>query len=513
MSSPSIVNIYDGSDGHAAETVFSSGVYAYTYDDIILMPDHISFPVGSVDLSTRVSKNIRLNLPFLSSPMDTVTESRMALGMALQGGMGFIHYNNSIEEQAWKIGNVKRFRSGFIARPYCLGPEATLEDVDRVFAERGFSGFPITSTGSVGGTLLGLITTRDHDFIQNRQKKITEVMTPAKDLITADSKLSLELAQEIMKSNKKGKLPIVDEEFNLVSLISRSDLKKAKSFPLSTKNANNKLMVGAAVGTRESDRQRLEALYAEGVDAIVIDSSQGDSDFQIEMLNHIKRTFPSLDVICGNIVTVRQARRLIEAGCDGLRVGMGAGSICTTQEVCAVGRAQATAVYHVSKFAKQFGIPVIADGGVSNSGHIIKAITLGASCVMMGSMLAGTEEAPGDFFFQDGVRVKRYRGMGSSEAMQKGSKTRYFGDTANIQVPQGVSGTVIDRGTIKTLIPYLTQSVRHGLQDAGVQSIRQAHEFLYEGRLRFEVRSGAAQREGGVHNLFSYEGKLGNKNN
>lgn len=509
MNGHSVVNYYDGSDGHSAQTIFSAGVHAYTYDDVILMPDHISFAVHDVDLSTKLTKNINLNLPLCSSPMDTVTESRMALGMALQGGIGFIHYNNSIEEQAWKIGNVKRYRSGFIARPYCLGPDATLEEVDTVFSERGFSGFPITDNGLVGGRLLGLSTSRDQDFIKDRTTKVVDVMTPASDLIVADSKLSLEDAQQIMKASKKGKLPIVNENFELISLISRSDLKKTKDFPLSSKNAAGQLMVGAALGTRESDKKRLHAIVNEGVDVVVIDSSQGDSDFQIEMLNFIKRNYPNLDVICGNIVTVRQARRLIEAGCDGLRVGMGAGSICTTQEVCAVGRAQSTAVYHVSKFAKEFGIPVIADGGISNSGHIIKALSLGASTIMMGSMLAGTEEAPGDFFFQDGVRVKRYRGMGSLEAMQKGSKTRYFGDTANISVPQGVSGTVIDRGTIKTLVPYLAQSIRHGFQDAGVRSVTQAHEFLYEGRLRFEIRSGAAQREGGIHGLYSFEGKQG----
>ena len=493
-------------DGHSASSIFTNGIFGYTYDDIITMPDHISFPVTSVDLTTNLSKNIKLNIPLVSSPMDTVTESRMATGMALLGGIGFIHYNNTIEEQVWKIGNVKRWKSGFITRPYCLSPESTLEEIDRIYDERGFNSFPITHNGKVGGKLLGLASTRDHDFIADRKTKVTDVMTPVDSLIVASYTLTLDEAQMMMKKHKKGKLPIVNENCELVSLISRSDLKKQRSYPMFSKTSTEGLLVGAALSTRDTDRERLRAISEAGADIVVIDSSQGDSDFQVEMLNHIKRTQPHLDVVCGNVVTVRQARNLIEAGADCIRVGMGAGSICTTQDVCAVGRAQATAVYHVSNFAKQFGVPVIADGGISNSGHIIKALMLGASTAMMGSLLAGTEEAPGSFFFQDGVRVKRYRGMGSLEAMQKGSNVRYFGENAKVMVAQGVTGTVIDRGSIKTLVPYLLQSVRHGLQDAGVQSIVQAHQYLAEGKLRFEVRSPSALKEGGIHGLYSHEG-------
>jgi IMP dehydrogenase len=271
--------------------------------------------------------------------------------------------------------------------------------------------------------------------------------------------------------------------------------------------ANKQLLVGAPIGTRPEDRDRAKLLVEAGVDVIVVDSSQGDSIYQHDTIRFLKDNFPRVDVIGGNVVTPSQALHLIQAGVDGLRVGMGIGSICTTQEVCAVGRAQASAVYHVAKFARRYGIPVIADGGIKSTGQITKALCLGAGCVMMGSMLAGTDESPGEYFYQDGVRLKRYRGMGSLEAMQKGGEKRYVWDDSRsaIKVAQGVSGAVQDKGTLRRYIPYLMQGVRHGLQDAGLRSVQDAQEKLYQDKLRFEVRSPAAQNEGGVHGLHSYQ--------
>jgi IMP dehydrogenase len=502
-----------GACGFTAEKIFcnNSASVAYTYDDVIMMPGHIHFALHEVDISTQLTKNIKLKAPFVSSPMDTVTESQMAIEMALQGGIGIIHSNYSIEDQAAEVYKVKKYKNGFITDPVCLAPTNTVEDVIDIKHSFGYSGIPITDTGKMGGKLVGIISNRDTSFVDDLSVKVSEFMTPRDKLTVAKEGVSLQEANELLKESKKGKLPVVNENDEIVALIARTDLQKNRDFPRASKNEKTKqLLVGASIGTRPEDRDRAKALVEAGVDVIVVDSSQGDSTYQLEIIQHLKETHPHVDVIGGNVVTPIQALHLIQAGADGLRVGMGIGSICTTQEVCAVGRAQASAVYHVAKFARKYGVPILADGGIKSTGHITKALACGASCVMMGSMLAGTAEAPGEYFYQDGVRLKRYRGMGSLEAMQKGSEKRYVWDNNKtaVKVAQGVSGAVEDKGSLRRYIPYLIQGVRHGMQDAGVNSLQDVKEKLYGGGIRFEIRSPAAQKEGGVHGLHSYQKRL-----
>lgn len=451
-----------------------------------------------------------MRTPIVSSPMDTVTEAKMAIAMALEGGIGIIHTNMSAEDQAKEVTKVKRFESGFIMDPICIPATMRLEDLDKLRSQCGFTGFPVTQDGTMGSKLLGLVTKRDSDFVRDRASTaVSTIMTKLESLVVAEEGIDLAAANSILRDSKRGKLPIVTKEGRLCALMTRTDLKKNAEFPLATKDHNKRLRVAAAVGTRPADRDRVRGLVAAGVDAVVVDSSQGDSIFQHEMIRWMKEEFPSLQVIGGNVVTKRQAANLIDCGVDALRVGMGIGSICTTQEVCACGLAQASSVFHVAKYAKSRGIPIIADGGISSPGHIAKALCLGAGVAMCGSLLAGTEESPGEYFYADnGTRLKRYRGMGSIDAMKKGSDDRYFGTATTVKVAQGVSGTVQDKGSVHAYLPYLVQGLRHGFQDMGASSTAEVHEQLYAGKLRFELRSPAAQREGGVHGLHSFERKL-----
>ncbi|KAE8212461.1 hypothetical protein CF327_g3908 [Tilletia walkeri] len=527
---------YDQPDGLSVQDLMSSSKHGgLTYNDLLILPGYIDFPASEVPLLTRVTRNVALNTPFVSAPMDTVTETQMAISMALMGGLGVIHNNVSAEEQAQMVRNVKKFENGFITEPLCLTPNETVGDVLDIKQRLGFGGIPITETGALHSKLLGIVTARDVQF-RDPSLPLRDVMTT--DLVTAPKGITLEQANSILRDSKKGKLPIVDNEGRLVSLLARSDLLKNQNYPLASKRPDSKqLYCAAAVGTRPSDRPRLAQLVEAGLDIVVLDSSQGNSVYQIEMIQWIKENYPSLEVVAGNVVTREQAANLIAAGADALRVGMGSGSICITQEVMAVGRPQGTAVYAVSSFAAQFGVPVIADGGISNVGHIAKALALGASAVMMGGLLAGTTESPGDYFYRDGKRLKGYRGMGSIEAMehqknrkptiQKGpgatgagaaaaaavgdenaATQRYFSESDAVKVAQGVSGAVQDKGSVLKFVPYLYTGVQHSLQDMGVRSLAGLRKEVLEGRVRFELRTASAQVEGGVHGLVNYEKRL-----
>ena len=442
-----------------------------TFDDVLLVPAYSEVTPNMVDLSTNLTKKIKLNIPLMSAGMDTVTEHRMAIAMARQGGIGIIHKNMSIEEQADEVDKVKRSENGVITDPFSLSPEHTLKDADELMAKFRISGVPITE----GRKLVGIITNRDLKFETDFSKKIKESMT-SENLITAKEGITLDEAKAILAKARKEKLPIVDDDFNLKGLITIKDIEKAIKYPLAAKDSQGRLLCGAAIGITANVLERVEALVKSHVDVVVLDSAHGHSENVLKCLRMIKEKYPDLPVIAGNIATGEAAKDLIEAGADAVKVGMGPGSICTTRVVAGIGVPQISAVMDAYAVAKEYGIPVIADGGIKYSGDITKAIAAGADVCMMGSMFAGCEESPGDFELYQGRKYKVYRGMGSIAGMENGSKDRYFQSNAKKLVPEGVEGRVAYKGLVEDTVFQLLGGLRSGMGYCGVQNIEELKE-------------------------------------
>ena len=444
-------------------TIIGEGI---TFDDVLLVPSYSEVTPNLVDLSTNLTKKIKLNIPLVSAAMDTVTEYRMAIAMARQGGIGIIHKNMSIEEQAEEVDKVKRSENGVITDPFSLSPDHTLEDANNLMGKFRISGVPITENGK----LVGIITNRDLKFETDFSKKIRESMT-SEGLITAKQGITLEEAKAILAKSRKEKLPIVDDNFNLKGLITIKDIEKQIKYPLAAKDSQGRLLCGASVGITANVMERVAELVKAKVDIINIDSAHGHSKNILETLKQIKAAYPDLQVIAGNVATGEATRDLIEAGADAVKVGIGPGSICTTRIVAGIGVPQVTAIMNAYEVAKNYGIPVIADGGIKFSGDMTKAIAAGANVCMMGSIFAGCDESPGTFELYQGRKYKVYRGMGSIAAMENGSKDRYFQSNAKKLVPEGVEGRVAYKGTVEDTVYQLVGGIRAGMGYCGAPDI------------------------------------------
>lgn len=462
-----------------------------TFDDVLLVPSYSQVIPNQVDLTTNLTKKIKLNIPMMSAGMDTVTEHRMAIAMARQGGIGIIHKNMSIEAQAEEVDKVKRSENGVITDPFSLTPEHTLADADALMAKFRISGVPVTE----GRKLVGIITNRDLKFEKDFKKKIKESMT-SENLITAKAGITLEEAKEILAAARKEKLPIVDDDYNLVGLITIKDIEKTIKYPLAAKDSQGRLLCGAGVGITANVLDRVKALIGAKVDVVVLDSAHGHSENVLKCLRMIKETYPDLQVIAGNVATGDATRALIEAGADAVKVGIGPGSICTTRVVAGIGVPQISAIMDAYAVAREYGVPIIADGGIKYSGDMTKAIAAGGDVCMMGSMFAGCEESPGTYELYQGRKYKVYRGMGSIAAMENGSKDRYFQTDAKKLVPEGVEGRVAYKGSVEDTVFQLMGGLRSGMGYCGTPTIE---ELKQNGR--FVKISAASLKESHPHDI------------
>ncbi|CDA86811.1 inosine-5'-monophosphate dehydrogenase [Clostridium sp. CAG:230] len=447
-----------------------------TFDDVLLVPQYSEVIPNQVSLATNLTKTIKLNIPMMSAGMDTVTEYRMAIAMARQGGIGIIHKNMSIEAQADEVDKVKRSENGVITDPFYLSPEHTLEDANNLMAKFRISGVPITE----GKKLVGIITNRDLKFETDFSKKIKESMT-SDGLITAKEGITLEEAKSILAKSRKEKLPLVDDQGNLTGLITIKDIEKQIKYPLAAKDSQGRLLCGAAVGVTANILDRVAALVEKHVDCIVIDTAHGHSANVLKVVKMVRDAYPDLQIIAGNVATGKATEALIKAGVDCVKIGIGPGSICTTRIVAGIGVPQITAIMEAYEVAKKYGIPIIADGGIKYSGDMTKALAAGASVCMMGSIFAGCDESPGTFELFQGRKYKVYRGMGSIAAMENGSKDRYFQTGAKKLVPEGVEGRVAYKGTVEDTVFQLIGGIRSGMGYCGAKDIptlRETAEFV-----------------------------------
>ncbi|QUH27584.1 IMP dehydrogenase [Vallitalea guaymasensis] len=468
--------------------IVSEGI---TFDDVLLIPAHSKVLPNQVDVSTNLTKKIKLNIPFMSAGMDTVTESRMAIAMARQGGIGIIHKNMSISQQAEEVDKVKRSENGVITDPFFLSPEHYVYEANALMAKYRISGVPITE----GKKLVGILTNRDLRFETDFNKKIKEVMT-SENLITASVGTTLNEAKEIMGRHRIEKLPLTDSEGNLSGLITIKDIEKAIKYPQSAKDSQGRLLVGAAVGVTKDYMDRIDALVKASVDVIVVDTAHGHSEGVINTVKGIKERYPELQLIAGNVATAEATKALIAVGVDAVKVGIGPGSICTTRVVSGVGVPQITAIYDCAEAAKESGIPIIADGGIKYSGDVVKAIAAGGNVCMMGSLFAGCEESPGETELYQGRKYKVYRGMGSLGAMEKGSKDRYFQEDAKKLVPEGVEGRVAYKGPVEDTIYQMLGGLRAGMGYCGTATINDLRE---DGR--FTKITSASLKESHPHDI------------
>ena len=442
-----------------------------TFDDVLLVPGYSEVIANEVVTETRLTDKITLNIPLMSASMDTVTEHRMAIAMARQGGIGIIHKNMTIAQQADEVDKVKRSENGVITDPFSVSPEHTIQDADDLMGKYRISGVPITE----GTKLVGIITNRDLKFETDFSKKIKESMT-SENLVTAQEGITLEEAKQILGKARKEKLPIVDKDFNLKGLITIKDIEKQIKYPHAAKDEQGRLLCGAGVGITADILDRVDALVKAHVDVVVVDSAHGHSANVLKAVRMVKKAYPELQVIAGNVATAEGTKALIEAGADAVKVGIGPGSICTTRVVAGIGVPQITAIMGAYEEAKKAGIPIIADGGIKFSGDITKAIAAGASACMLGSMMAGCDESPGEFELYQGRKYKVYRGMGSLAAMECGSKDRYFQTNAKKLVPEGVEGRVAYRGTAEDTIFQLLGGLRSGMGYCGAKTVEELQE-------------------------------------